>query len=171
MRRCWRICGHEYAYFTRDNRRAIDLFDRAIEAGPSSAMAGSMSSATRGFIDDGETAVRCAELAVRLSPLDERLWWHEGLLAPAHYLSGNYEEAMDWVRGAVEQNESARFNLRTLIATLVALGCAAEAAELLRYLRRLQPDFRLGEDAHRCPFLEPALGIWLERLRLSGLRE
>jgi len=47
---------------------------------------------------------------VRASPLDERLYWHEGILAQAHYLNGNYEEALDWVRGAVERNESARLN-------------------------------------------------------------
>jgi tetratricopeptide (TPR) repeat protein len=165
------ICGHEYAYFTRDYRRAIDLFDRAIVAGPSLALAWSMSSATRGFVGDAATAVRHAELAVRLSPLDERLWWHEGLLAQAHYINGDFEEALDWVRFALERNGSARFNLRTLIASLVALGQMEEAAEVAQQLLRIQPDFRLSTYAQHCPFLEPTLGVWLDRLRLAGLSE
>jgi class 3 adenylate cyclase/TolB-like protein/Tfp pilus assembly protein PilF len=165
------ICGHEYAYFTRDYRRAIDLFDRAIAAGPSLAMAWSMSSATRGFVGDAATAVRHAEQAVRLSPLDERLWWHEGLLAQAHYINGDFEEALDWVRFALERNGSARFNLRTLIASLVALGQMEEAAEVAQQLLRIQPDFRLSTYAQHCPFLEPTLGVWLDRLRLAGLSE
>ena len=134
-------------------------------------MAWSMSSATRGYIGDGETAVRHAEMAVRLSPLDERLYWHEGLLAQAHYVNGNYEESLDWIRSAVERNESARFNLRTLIATLAAHGRIDEAADVAQQLLRIQPDFRLGEYARRCPFMQPTLGVWLDRLRLSGLPE
>jgi adenylate cyclase len=165
------LCGHAYAYFTRDYHRAIDLFDGAIAAGPSSAMAWSMSSATRGYIGDGETAVQHAEQAVRVSPLDERLYWHEGLLAQAHYVNGNYEEALEWVRSAVERNESGRFNLRTLIATLVALGRLDEAAGVAHQLLRIQPGFRLGEYARQCPFLQPMLGLWLDRLRRSGLPE
>jgi hypothetical protein len=74
-----------------------------------------MSSAARGYIGDGATAIHHAEMGVRLSPLDERLSWHEGLLARAHWIDGSYEEALDWIRSAVERNESARFNLRTLI--------------------------------------------------------
>ena len=165
------LCGHAYSFFTRDYRRAIDLFDKAIAAGPSSAMAWSMSSATRGYIGDGESAVRHAEQAVRASPLDERLYWHEGLLAQAHHISGNYEEALEWVRSAVERNGSARFNLRTFIATLVALGQVDEATHVARQLLRVQPDFRLAEYARRCPFLQPTRGVWLDRLRLSGLPE
>ena len=56
-------------------------------------MAWTMSSATRGYVDDGPTAVRHGEQGVRLSPLDTRLFWHEGVLAQAHYIDGNYEEA------------------------------------------------------------------------------
>jgi adenylate cyclase len=165
------LCGHAYAFHTRDYRRAIELYDRAIAAGPSAAMAWTMSSATRGYIGDGPTAVEHAEQGVRLSPLDERLYWHEGLLAQAHYVNGDYDEALEWVRSAVGRNESIRFNLRTLIATLVALGELEEAREVAGQLLRIQPDFRLGTYARRCPFLEPILGTWLARLRASGLPE
>jgi len=48
---------------------------------------------------------------VRTSPLDERLHWHEGLLAQAHYIKGNYEETMEWVREAIERNQTARASI------------------------------------------------------------
>jgi tetratricopeptide (TPR) repeat protein len=165
------LCGHAYAFHNRDYRRAIDLYDRAIAAGPSVAMAWTMSSATRGYIGDAVTAVLHAEQGLRLSPLDDRLYWHEGLLAQAHYLNGNYDEALEWVTSAVERNASIRFNLRTRIATLVALGYLDEAREVGRQLVRVQPDFRLGPYAQRCPFVQPILTVWLGRLQAAGLPE
>jgi hypothetical protein len=56
-----------------------------------------------------------------------------------------------------------------MIATLAALGRLDEAADVARELLRIQPDFRLGAYARRCPFLEPTLGVWLARPRQAGL--
>jgi adenylate cyclase len=165
------ISGHVHSFLLKDYARARALLDRAIAAGPSLAMAWTMSSATRGYTGDARTAVQHGERGVRLSPLDARLFWHEGVLAQAHYLAGDYEQALEWARSAFERNGSIRFNLRTLIATLVALGRTKEAAESAQYLLRLQPDFRLGPYAGRCPFQPPILDSWLDRLRSAGLPE
>jgi adenylate cyclase len=165
------ICGHVHAFLMKQYRRAISLLDRAIAAGPSSAMAWSMSSCTRGYLGDGALAVQHAEQGVRLSPLDARLFWHEGILAQAQYIAGEYEQALDWARSAFERNESIRFNIRTLIATLAALGRLDEAAEMAHYLLRLQPDFRLGPYAKLCPFPRAILEPWLDRLHLAGIPE
>jgi adenylate cyclase len=165
------IAGHVQSFLLRDYSKAISLLDRAIAAAPSSAMAWTMSSATRGYIGDGATAVQHAEQGVRLSPLDARLFWHEGLLAQAHYVNGDYEQALEWGRSALERNESIRYNIRTLTATLVALGRNDEAGEAARQLLRVQPDFRLGPYAERCPFQRPILDTWLARLKSAGLPE
>ncbi len=134
-------------------------------------MAWTMGSATAGYMGDGPTAVRRGEQGVRLSPLDARTYWHEGLLAQAHYVNGSHEQALEWARSAVGRNEFIRFNLRTLIATLAATGQDEEAAEVARQLLRIQPDFRIGTYAKRCPFQGAALDTWLARLRSAGLPE
>jgi adenylate cyclase len=163
------ISGHVQSYSLRNFREAIALVDRATAAGPSSAMAWSMSSATYGYICDGATAVTHGELGVRLSPLDARLFWHEGLLAQAHYVAGHYEEALDWVRSALARNPPIRYNYRTLIATLSALGQTDEAADAAAQMLRLQPDFRLSVYRLRCPFQQPILDTWLARLQAAGV--
>jgi adenylate cyclase len=165
------ISGHVRSFLLKRYGEGIRLLDRAIAVGPSSAMAWSMSSATRGYIGDARLAVQHAEYGVRLSPLDARLFWHEGLLAQAHYIDGNYHEALDWARSAVARNESIRFNLRTLIATLAALGEREEAEEAARQLLRVQPELRLGSYAKQCPFQPPILEAWIARLRWAGLPE
>lgn len=165
------ISGHVQSYLLKEYDKAIAFLDAAIAAGPSSAMAWTMSSLTRGFVGDGALAIQHAEQGVRLSPLDARLFWHEGGLAQAHYVHGNYEEALEWVRSAVGRNGSVRYNLRTLIATLAAVGREDEAAEAAQQLLRIQPEFRLGRYAKQCPFVRPIRDTWLARLRSAGLPE
>lgn len=165
------IYGHVQAFLLHDTGTALRFLDRAIEAGPSVAMAWTMSSATRGFVGDGAQAVAHAERGQRLAPADPYTFWHEGILAQAYYVSGDYGQAVTWARSAVAQNRSIRFTLRTLIASLVAGGRQAEAEAAARRLIQVQPDFRLGAYAQRCPFVEPILGNWIGQLRAAGLPE
>ena len=106
---------------------------------------------------------------MRLSPLDARSFWHEGLLAQAHYVAGDYDQALEWVRSALGRNELIRFNHRLLIATLDAQGRRGEAAEAARRFLELQPNFRISAYGRRCPFRGAALEAWLGHLRSAGL--
>jgi adenylate cyclase len=163
------IYGHVLSFLVKDYERAAGFLDRARAAGPSSAMAWTMSSATSGYRGDGATAVQQAELGVRLSPLDARIFWHEGILAQAHYVNGDYEKSLEWARSALERNSSIRFNIRTLITSLMALGRVDEAAREVQHLLRVQPEFCLTVYAKRCPFQGAILESWIARLRAAGL--
>jgi adenylate cyclase len=165
------MCGHVQGFLLKNYRGAIALLDRALEAGPNSAIAWSMSSATRGYVGDSAAAVKHAEQGVRLAPLDVQLFWHEGVLAQAHYIAGEYDQALEWARSSFQRNGSIRFNIRTLIASAAALGRADEAAEAGRHLLRLHPEFRIGPYAVRCPFPPPIREQWLSWLRSAGLPE
>ena len=163
------VYGHAQSFLLHDLHKGKMVLERAIAAGPSSAMAWTMASATSGFLGDGPTAVRQGEQGVRLSPLDARSFWHEGLLGQAHYVNGDYEQALEWVRSAVSRNELIRFNHRLLIATLGALGRSEEAKQAARRFLQVQPDFRISSYARRCPFRGAALETWLGHLRSAGL--
>jgi adenylate cyclase len=163
------IYGHVQSFLVRDYVRARSFLDRAIAAGPSLAMAWTMSSATYGYVGDGAIAVQHAEQGVRLSPLDALTFWHEGILAQAHYINENYEQALPWARSAVARNDAIRFTNRTLIATLAALREMDEAAKVAQHLLRIQPDFRLEPYTKRCPFQGSILQQWIARLSSAGL--
>jgi adenylate cyclase len=111
------------------------------------------------------------EQGVRLSPLDARSFWHEGLLGQAHYVNGDYDQALEWALSALNRNGLIRFNHRLLIATLDALGRSREAAEAARRFLQIQPDFHVSSYAKRCPFRAAALEAWLGHLRSAGLPE
>lgn len=163
------IYGHIQAFLLHDVVTAQRFLDRAIEAGPSVAMAWTMSSATRGFVGDGRLAVLHGEAGQRLAPADPYRFFHEGILAQAHYVGGDYEQAVDWARSAVAHNPAIRFTMRTLAASLSAAGRMAEAELAAARLLLIQPDFRLASYAPRCPFLPPVLDQWIGHLRQAGL--
>ena len=88
------IYGHVQSFLLHDFDRAMLFLDRAIEAGPSAAIAWTMSGATCGYIGNGPLAVERAERGVRLAPQDAYRFWHEAVLGQAHYINGNYDEAV-----------------------------------------------------------------------------
>ena len=163
------IYGHVQSFLLHDYERAMLFLDRAIEAGPSSSIAWTMSGATCGYIGKGPLAVERGERGVRLAPQDTYRFWHEALLGQAHYVNGNFEEAVVWARRAVGRNGAVAFSLRTLIASLIALGKTNDALAARDHLLRVQPGFRLDPYRKRCPFQAEALATWIDRLRAAGL--
>jgi adenylate cyclase len=165
------IFGHVQSFLLRDFNAADAVLNRAIDVGPNCAVAWAMSSVTRGYLGDGANAVARAEHGLRLSPLDAHVFWHEGVLAQAHYINGDYQAAVAWARRATAHNPSTMFSLRVLAASLAALGLQLDSRRVARELLRRQPKFRLSTYAPSCPFTGATLDAWIDRLRLAGLPE
>jgi adenylate cyclase len=163
------IYGHVHAFLLRDFETANAILDRAIDVGPNCALAWTMSSITRGYLGEGTMAVERAEQGLRLAPIDGHSFWHEGMLAQAHYVNGDYEAAVAWARRAAASNASAMFNLRVLAASLAALGRKNDAGRVGKDIMRLQPGFRLSTYSRSCPFTGEILENWINRLRAAGL--
>jgi adenylate cyclase len=163
------IYGHVQSFLFRDYNVALDCLERAVEAGPSCALAWTMMSATYGYLGQGDRAVEMAERGLRHSPLDTRVFWPEGILGQAHYIAGNYDQAEHWTKKALSHSPTAVFNLRTLAASLVAAGKREEAHWIAERLLRILPNFRLEGYARNCPFQDDILTTWIDRLRDAGL--
>ena len=162
---------HAYvlAYMFCDHARALMLHERALEISPNMADAWTLGSLSAGFAGDGALAVARARNGLRLSPLDTRLYWHEGALGQAHYVDGNYEEAVEWASRAAGRASAAIYNLRTLAASLVALGRIDDAHRVAGQLLQELPNFSLAAYRRRCAFTTKVLDPWIERLRAAGL--
>jgi adenylate cyclase len=163
------IYGHVQSFLLKDYNTALNYLDRAVEVGPNCANAWTMSSATLGFIGEGGKAIERAEKGLRLSPFDAHIFWHEALLAQAYYIDGQYEAAVAWARKAASHKATAIFNLRTLAASLIALGRDVDAHGVAQQLLHVQPKFNLITYAPRCPFIQPIRETWIERLHRAGL--
>jgi len=148
------LCGHHKSFLFRDYDRAIALFDRALAAGPNSALAWTLSSPTFSYIGDGATALARAERGLRLSPLDPDAFWYQTAMTLAHYASGNYAEAVDYGRKVAAAKPIFTANLRFLAASLAALDRVHEASEVAHLLLQLEPRFSATRFAEGYAFRE-----------------
>ena len=136
--------GHLKSWLSHDYDSALVYFDRALAACPSHSLAWLLSSPTLSYIGRGEQAVRHAEHALRLSPLDRSLFYYYALLGLAYYAIGNYAEAVKWASMGANESPRHTANLRYLAAGLAALGRIEESREAGRKYLEMDPAFRLS---------------------------
>ncbi len=156
------LCGHVRAFLFRDYDHAIELFDRALAANPSSAIAWLRSSATFSYIGEMREACRRADFGLRLSPYDAHVFYSYSIMALAHYVAGDYEEATRWARRSAALNPRFTANLRFLAASLAASGKDDVGQETAQALLRIDPNFSVGRFVAGYAFKDP------EKRRLFG---
>jgi adenylate cyclase len=163
--------GHLQSFLFHDYDSALVYFERALTACPNHSLAWALSSPTLSYIGRGEQAIKHAEQALRLSPLDRNLFSYYTALNLAHYAQGSYEEAVRWGKLSASENPLYTANLRYLIAALGALDRLDEARNAAAILMQREPDFRLGAFEQTLqPFGDPELSArYIQHLRKSGL--
>jgi adenylate cyclase len=165
------IRGHVQSHLSKDLEQSIDIFDHAVAIGPNSAIAWTLKAATHCFIGDGPNAVRCAETGVRLSPFDLHVFFARHILAQAHYVNGNFDQAIVMARRADMDNDRNASNLRTLISSLVAINRIEDARQIAERHAVIVPGFRVSAWAARTPMQGDIRTRRIERLLLAGMPE
>ncbi len=165
------LLGHAEAMFNRDIISGIDSVDRARAISPNNSWAWTFSSGPYGFAGDTATAIKYAERALRLSPIDQHAFFKQCLLAQNHYLHGNFVEATAWARRSLSVNPRFGNAARVLIASLVAGDDMENARKAAAHHRDVAPAFRLSEYRRRCPFREDHARLYIERLLNAGVSE
>ena len=164
------LCGHAKSIVRYEFDQAMALFDRALEASPSSAIAWLRSSPTYSYVGSYQEAIRRAEQGLQLSPLDPNVFLPHTALCLAYYLAGEHDEAARWGGKAREENPRYTANLRLLAATLAARGKSKEAQEVARELLAAEPGFQVGRFVDRYAIRDPKRrDLLAEHLRLAGL--
>jgi TolB-like protein len=91
---CW--AGHAHAYFFKDVERALLLVDRALELDVNLAIAWQRSGWVRGYAGDPDGAIESLNMAMRLNPLEPRVFLTHSAMAFAHFIAGRDDDAADW---------------------------------------------------------------------------
>ncbi|MDW3221413.1 MAG: adenylate/guanylate cyclase domain-containing protein [Paracoccaceae bacterium] len=163
------LLGQAKGLFEHDAIGARSSVDRARELSPNNAWAWTFSSGPYGFSGDTKTAIRQAERGLRLSPLDQHVFFMQGLLAQNHYLHGNHLEGATWARRSLSANPRFGNAARVLIASLTALDDQPTATKIVKHHNALAPSFRLSDYRERCPFGREQTEIYVDRLRRAGV--
>jgi adenylate cyclase len=138
------MMAHLHSFMLHDYGTAMTFFARAIEAGPGNAIVVAMHALTLAYLGHGEEAVRRANQAIRLSPLDHRMFLFHNILAWAHFAAGSFAEAVTWARASSGASPRFTANIRILIGSLAAAGNEQEARAAAARLLELEPDFTLS---------------------------
>ncbi len=164
------LCGHVRAFSFRDFDHAIELFDRALAASPSSSIAWIKSSPTFSYLGETREARRRADIGLRLSPLDAHVFFTYSVIALSSYAAGDYEDAELWARKSMALNPRFTANLRFLAAALAAQGKLDEAHQAAHELLKVDRGFSAAAFEKSHAFKDPAKRrLFADHLVMAGL--
>src|SRR6202000_3360077 len=81
--------------------RALLLIDRALELDVNLAVAWQRSGWVRGYAGDSDGAIESLNKAIRLNPVDPRVFLTQTSMPCAHFIAGRDDEAARWAAMAL----------------------------------------------------------------------
>jgi len=167
------IGGMVLAYVVGDLDDGAAFVDRALSLNPNWAAAWSYDGWMKMCFGEHDTAIEHAACAMRLSPLDPRLWAWQSNTALAHFYVGRYDEAAAWAEATLREQPNHLAALRAAAASNALAGRPERAQKLMARVCHLDPTLRLSNLADTmAPLRRPEdRDKWVEGLRKAGLPE
>jgi TolB-like protein len=147
---CW--AGHVHAYFFHDLDRALLLIDRALELDVNLAVAWQRSGWVRGYAGDSDGAIASLNKAIRLNPLDPRVFLTQSAMAFAHFIAGRDDESARWAAMALRVKPNWMPALRMTIASNAMRGQTEHAKRALNTYLGLDPEVSITKLCEYYPF-------------------
>ena len=164
--------GHVHAFFFKDVERALWLTNRALELDVNLATAWVRSGWVRGYAGDPDGAIESLNHALRLDPLDPRIFLTQTAMAFAHFIGGSDEEAANWAAIALRRKPSWHPALRIALASNGMSGRRDEADRVLRAYLQSDPEVSIAKICGFYPFARAAdRERLIEGLRKAGVPE
>ena len=152
----------------RQTEEALIALRRAMELDPSSALASFAYGVNLLSFESADEALLALQRALRLSPRDPLAHDFEGAVAVAHYLLGEYEEAIEMTRRSLASQREMGISYEPLLAaSLARQGRMEEALEAAQSLAARYPDASL--EPSRLLAADEVIDHIQESLRMAGL--
>jgi tetratricopeptide (TPR) repeat protein len=159
-------------YRQRRHAEAERAFRRALELNPNFALAHAVLGLPLAYRGAYQDAIESAERAMRLSPNDpliDRQATHT--MAFAEFAAARYSDCITWARKTIERHPGHLPPYYALIAATALLGDAVAAAEAMKALLRLRPDFSMTWADKNMPLTGDIRERLLDGLRKAGAPE
>jgi tetratricopeptide (TPR) repeat protein len=127
------------AYVLGDLDNAAAFVSRALVLNPNLAMAWGLSGYMNVCLGDHETAIKHSARAMRLSPLDPRLWQWAFNTALGHFFADRYDQATSWAQSALRDQPNHAGLIRVIAGSHALTGRVEEAQKAIASLRKLDP--------------------------------
>ena len=166
------LFGHSRTIMERDYASSEILLSQAFALAPNDVETLCWTVPTLSYTDQTEEAIRRAQRALSLSPLDPFRFRHEHFLSIALFSGDQFSDAADWGLRCHERNPNYTSNMRVTIAALISAGLKDKAKLLANELMIMQPNLRASESARRMPFcIEAKKEIYKIGLIQAGIPE
>ena len=147
------------------------LIDQALGLNPNLAEGWRSIGWLRVWLGQADAAIDCFAKAIRLSPVDPRMFDMQAGLASGHFIAGRYAEACLWSDKAIGNHSKYGPALRVGVAGQALAGRTERAQKLIALLRAADPGLRLSNLEDRAPWSRAGLAALAEGLRKAGLPE
>ena len=152
----------------RQTDHAVEEYERAVNLNPNFAAAhGYLGWALASAVNQTGQAIT-AETAIRISTHDPQNVIFNNGLAVAHYLAGQYVEAVGFARKSVQQRDGMMSGHRIYVASLAQAGQIEEARAELARLQELHPENSIAWVEQNIPLYPRPDGETPRRLAQGG---
>jgi tetratricopeptide (TPR) repeat protein len=107
------------------------------------------------YLGNMDVAIEQFSAALRLSPLDPRLFLTQSGMAYAHFFAGRYDDGLSWATSAIQSQPNFPGGWRTLTANLAMAGRIDEARRACDTCLKLDPTTRISGIRSMTPFRRP----------------
>jgi class 3 adenylate cyclase/TolB-like protein/Tfp pilus assembly protein PilF len=159
---------------------ALESFSRGIELDPNFAFAYAHKGSELIAVGRPAEAPAWVERALRLSPHDPSLGIFYWIAGRAHFFTGQYDEAVDWLHKSVRARPNLWYNRLYLVSAYALLGKTEEAGKALAEFHRRfpEPGYTLavvrrqeGSNPNSNPVVVGGRERFHEGLRRAGMAE
>ena len=150
---------------------ADSLLDEARRLDPNGMSGWLWGGYTKAILGYHQTGVNYLRHALRLSPLDPRIFAAQNGLAYAYFFLGNYAEGLACAADALRHHPDYVSSMRAVMACHAMLGNEEAAQKLWSQVARLSPTDRVSETRKRFPWGDQNIAKLMEAYRLAGMPE
>jgi adenylate cyclase len=158
------------AFLMRHSHDAVVEYQRALDINPNFAAARAHLGMALACDGQSDIAIHHSEQALRMSPHDPQNIFVYTALAVAHYIAGNYPEAVGFGHKAVQQRPGFTGGHRIYVASLAQAKRIEEARTALDRLKELQPEISIAWIQQNSPYMPGPLVKLLDGMRKAGLQ-
>ena len=164
------LCGQTLFVVLRRPEEAAAHLAQSVKLDPNLSVAWTFRAAVRIALDEPREAIGDLERAIRLSPVDLGKWYQFTLMARAHNLIGNHEEALAFAAEALRLRPNFPHTVVEQIVANTLAGRTDMARELMTRYRAIQPKDRVStySPSH---LSASSIQRYREALRVAGMPE
>lgn len=164
--------GYALAFVAGDLDGSRAMIDRALVLNSNIATSWFFSGFVNVYLGKPDEAIEHLARAMRMSPLDPRIYLMLAATAYAHFLAGRYAEALPWAEKATRENPNHSLTNRIAAASYALAGRQQDAEKAAGRLLQIDPSFRVSNLKDYVPLRQHEdLERLSDGLRKAGLPE